>query len=285
MKVWLAALCAFSAAAVSGCASLEPTWPTKDNLVAFDKGASGVLIMATEGEVGCDTSHVSMLNADTKADASFFTGPSGAAAAVVAPGKYRIYYFNCINDQYEALPNVGMWFMPMEVKPGEVVYAGTLRAEAVNVKREMPMLTQVLNLGLAGNSITDSFVVYEYKDHTNEVREQVRAKNPVLADRMITRIPQQLLSRKAFIDAYTNAYAPGPDGKLPTQEQVDARFKTEVRKAVDQSLAEFVAKSLAEIKEARDAREGDAGAPKPLIEIRPPPPAPVAVPAPAPPKP
>ena len=237
MKAVLAALLAV--ASLSACETLD-TWPTEDELALFspNSGNSLVVLSATDN-FGCGNTGLAFIDVDTDITFHRTVPSSGAAAAVVKPGNYHLYYGNCFSAVGD-LGGVLYWFDSVEVKPNEVVYLGTFNMDVITVASQAGVLENIFTLGISAfTGVASQYPVYAMHDETEKVRAMLREQYPQFADAMITRIPPAILSREDFASAFVAAYAPRPDGSLPTGEDAQARLPGEIEKAIDASLERY----------------------------------------------
>ncbi|MFT3725874.1 MAG: hypothetical protein QM773_20105 [Hyphomonadaceae bacterium] len=239
MKSVLAAVLA--AVTLSACETVN-TWPTKEELATFapDSGNSLVVLSATDN-FGCGRTSLAFLDVDTKArfDRTISTGEP--AAAVVKPGNYHLYYGNCFSAVGD-LQGIMYWFDSVEVKPNEVVYLGTFNMDVITVTSQAGILDNIFTLGLTAiTGAASQYPVYEMRDETDRIRTKLREQFPQFADAMTTRLPPTILSREDFATAFRNAYAPRPDGSRPTDEEARGRLDGEIDKAIEASLARYLA--------------------------------------------
>lgn len=262
MKAVLAAVAA--AFTLSACQTIE-TWPTKEELATFGTNDSAIVVMDSTNNFGCARMNLGYSNVRTK-DKFNRQLVSGEVGAIFAkPGRYHLYYADC-SSAMGSLPGVELWFDSVDIKPNEVVYLGTFNLSAITVNSQSGVLLDIFSLGLTAlTGKYNYYPTYTMTDDTENVRNKVRAKYPQFADRMVTRVPEAILSPEAFADAYRTAYANNPDGSRPTDEQAQARLDAEIPKAIKASIAKYRATH-----------------PAALAAAPPPPPAVKAAPAPAP---
>lgn len=247
MKMAVAALaCAF---AVSGCASTV-LHPTPEEVAAFPGSGQSMIALGLDAtKAGCPSGTVYLSREGGGAGASIFTIPEASNVAIVAPGKYTPTTIGCSTGNMRiTLPAVDLWFLPVEVKAGEIVHIGKITAESVAVKTDMSDAEEVgnavLTLGLSlltnDGSNTHEFPMYDVRPATERDREFVRYTIGDQADGLKSRKLIRIMSPKAVANAYRNAYAPHADGKPPTEEEAREKFSVEIRKAIAISMDEFV---------------------------------------------
>src|SRR5262245_27088271 len=144
----------FVAAALQGCATTPKTAvPTGLQLDAFNSGSSSILIFNTGGTYACDEAvfGIGREGAD-KNEVGWTLRDTGYAASapailVVPPGRYHLNGASCLKQGYvpARLSAVRLWFGSIDVKPGEVIYIGTLNVDVVEFKTRFDGATRVLN--------------------------------------------------------------------------------------------------------------------------------------------
>ena len=241
MKAIFVALAALALPALSACGSLPENWPRPDEIGPYQSGASGLLVLDDMNR-GCKDVKLEFQNAKGGVPYYRYVAVGQPGAIVVPPGNYRLIEIDCFTDDYEAFPNVVLWFDEVTVGAGEVVYAGSVQVDTVAVQKKSGLISQIVSFGFMGDKETDVFPVYSVKDNTEAVRQKLQTVSPEAAGKMITRLLPQVLSKDAVTKAYQNAYAAKPDGTAPTQEEVSARLKVEMDAAFETSIREYLAR-------------------------------------------
>lgn len=270
MKMALAALaCAF---AVSGCVSTV-LHPTPEEVAAFPGSGQSMIALGLDAtKAGCPSGTVYLSREGGGAGASIFTIPDGSNVAIVAPGKYTPTTIGCSTGNMRiTLPSVDLWFLPVEVKAGEIVHLGTITAESVAVKTDKSDAEElgdaVLTLGLSlltnDGANTHEFPMYDIRPATERDREFVRHTIGDQADGLKSRKLIRIMSPQAVANAYRNAYAPHADGTPPTEEEARGKFSVEIRKAIAISMDEFIKANAPKAAPKPNASTAPAPAPPP----------------------
>jgi len=211
-----------------------------------DNPEKGVLIVDTSGNLGCDTTTLTVMGYPSGfvSLTDYRAKESGPAVRVVDPGKYRILAGRCtIPGYYPAnLPNVRGWFGFIEVGAGETVYAGTLDSNRVNVKSKLEGAAAALGfLSNFSNKEQSTYITYELLDKSDAIKTAMKAGEmgeglDEIADRMVFKQPMKVMDKAEYEAAILRAYSKTPDGKTPTKDQVDERFSEEMKIAAENSL-------------------------------------------------
>ena len=130
---------------------------------------------------------------------------------------------------------VDSWFTGFEVKAGEAVYPGTIEMNRIEVKyyRGRPK-GAIINLG--GKHSTKTFVSYEIKDQSEDVKTRLMEENPDVAERLVHKPPFSLLTADGYRRVQEESYAPDEDGKYPSEEEAAERFKVKIKELLDEHL-------------------------------------------------
>lgn len=225
-------------------------------------------------KAGCPNGTVYLSREGGGEGVSIFTLPDTSNLAIVAPGKYIPTSIGCTTGNMRiTLPSVDLWFLPVEVKAGEIVHMGKITAESVAVKTDMSDAEElgnaVLSLGLSlftnDGTNTYEFPMYDVRQATERDREFLRYTIGDQADDLKSRKLIRIMSPQAVANAYRNAYALNADGKPPTEEQARAKFAVEIRKAIAISMDEFVKANAPKAAPKTDAAPPPAVAPASAI--------------------
>ena len=248
-------LAAISIMALSACASGKAA---KERQAAFDAdmlkfkaGEYGAIVMNASGKLDCDRYYLGVgRKGDAKNKVFSFKGDKSDTASEigiqpVAPGAYRINRGTCYKYGYTggSLPLLDKWFFSFDVKPGEVVYPGTIDMESVSVSYSGASTDNVLvsiftkKKNRVGNK---TFVSYEMQDNSSDVKAKLLESHPELAEKITYRPPFALLSADGYRNAQKKAYAPDADGKPPTAEVAQERFKSELDTLIQDSLTRLI---------------------------------------------
>lgn len=240
---------ALLAACLGGCANIQQTALTPASLREFDQGNTAVLIVNTSGALYCDTTFIALHRDGDPKNEVFVTfrqagyGTSAPAEMVVEPGRYRLVAASCIKAGFypASMSSAGLWFGDIEVKPGEVVYMGTLDTELLDYRTRMSSGMKALNAILFTGRDANEFkyIAYQFNDSSADVLERLRVEHPELAAKMQTRLPPAFITRDDFSSALQRAYAPNADGTLPTTEEAQARLPAELKTVVAAAIARW----------------------------------------------
>lgn len=233
---------AFALMAVTLCACASPHTATlsAQDVEQFKAGSTAVLVMNIAGELSCDETVIAIHRKGADKNDVFWTlrdrgyATSQPALMSLAPGNYRIAGAACIKEGYypSQMSAVGFWFGSVDVKAGEVVYLGTLHADILDYKTAMSSGMKTLQkiLFTGRDAYETKYLTFAMRDDSADVLERLRVSNPDIAAKLAVRLPPTYITRENFSAALERAYAPNPDGTLPTREQVDARLPGELQK-------------------------------------------------------
>lgn len=266
MRLAFAALAC--AIATSGC--VTSLYPSPEEVAVFPgSGKSMIAIGLDARRAGCPSGTVYLAREGGGEGASIFTLPGKPNVAMVPPGKYTPASIGCTTgNMIITLPGVDLWFLPVEVKAGEIVHLGTLTADTVAVQTDKSDAEEVgeaiLTLGvslLTGTSNNQhEFPMYDVRPATEGDREALRETISGLANDLKSRKLIRIMSPKAVANAYRNAYALHADGTAPTEEEARGKLSVEIRKAIAISMDEFMKANA-----PRAAPKPDAGALPPPV--------------------
>jgi hypothetical protein len=273
MRLALAALAC--AIVTSGC--MTSLYPTPEEVAAFPgSGKSMIAIGVDARRAGCPSATVSLVREGGGEGASVFTLPGKPNVAMVQPGKYTPASIGCTTgNMIITLPSVDLWFLPVEVKAGDIVHLGTVTAETVAVQTDKSDAEEVgeaiLTLGVSlftgpGNN-RHEFPMYDVRAATEGDREALRETIGDLASDLKSRKLLRIMSPKAVAAAYRNAYALHDDGTAPTEEEARGKFAVEIRKAIAISMDEFVKANAPRGAPKSDAKTPSAPPPVPAPAI------------------
>ncbi len=211
-----------------------------------DNPEKGVLIVDTAGNLGCDSTTISMIGVPSGfvSMTDYRAKESGPAVRVVDPGKYRVLTGRCtVPGYYPAnLPNLMGWFGFIEVEAGETVYAGTLDTNRVDVKSKLEGLGAAWSALISFSTKEQStYITYELLDRSETLKAAMKAGEmgegmAEIADRMVYKPPLKVMDKAEYEGAITRAYGKTAEGKTPTKAQVDERFSKEMEIAIDNSM-------------------------------------------------
>jgi hypothetical protein len=218
---------------LQGCTNTRSSEPTSAELTQFNAGSAAVLVANISGNIDCNEGMIlalhlagapknELINSAPKSD-----GESSEPVVLVVPaGNYKINGALCFDGtSIGSLRTLAAWFGGIDVKAGEVVYLGTLdiRMLHYHVKK-----TALQKMFFANNDA--DYAAFQFKDESADVAARLRVKHPDLAARMVFRSPPQFVTAEDYVAALDRAYAPKPDGSLPTPEEADARVPGELEK-------------------------------------------------------
>jgi hypothetical protein len=224
---------------LSACATIETTTPPAAELASFNPDAQAMIVVNASSNIGCadftlglnrNNSPTNIL-ARTLNDKGYDT--SEPAILIVEPGKYTLNSAICTVPGYYAtnFSNVFSWFSDVEIAPGDVVYIGTFRIDAVTVEVKRGaaarVITSIFALDFAkGESLR--YPTYEFANQMNEVVERFRVSRPEFAQRLTFRPIPALISKAEVTTALERAFRPAPNGDPPLPAEAQARWEAEV---------------------------------------------------------
>jgi hypothetical protein len=231
---------ALLAISLSACASPHTASLSAQDVEQFKSGSTAVLVMNVAGDISCDETVIGIHRKGADKNDVFWTlrdrgyATSQPALMSLPPGSYHLSGAACIKEGYypSQMSAVGFWFGGVDVKAGEVVYLGTLHADILDYKTAMSSGMKTLNrIFLTGRDANETkYLTFAFKDDSADVLERLRVSNPDIAAKLTVRMPPTYITRENFAAALERAYAPNPDGALPTSEQVDARLPGELQR-------------------------------------------------------
>jgi hypothetical protein len=259
------------AIATSGC--VTSLYPTPDEVAAFPgSGKSMIAVGLDAGRAGCPSGTVYLAREGGGEGASIFALPGKPNVAMVQPGKYTPASIGCTTgNMIITLPGVDLWFLPVEVKAGEIVHLGTLTADTVAVQTDKSdaeeageaILTLGVSLFTGAKNNQHQFPMYDVRPSTEGDREALRETIGGLANDLKSRKLIRLLSPRAVANAYRNSYALHDDGTAPTEEEARGKFAVEIRKAIAISMDEFMKANAPRSAPKSDAPAAPAPPPAP----------------------
>jgi hypothetical protein len=234
------------AAALQACSTPHTSFPAPRELEDLKAGNASALIVNVSGEMGCDETVLGIHRKGSDKNVVFWTlrevgyRTSGPAIQVVEPGTYRIAGAACLKEGYypSQMSTIPLWFGDVELKPGEVVYIGTLDIQILDYKTEMSKGAKVFNaIFFTGRDSNEfKYLSYEMHDENAEVLERLRVSYPDIAAKLIVKLPPIYLTTDKFAAALQAAYAPNADGSLPTTDQAQTRLPLELKKLGEEAL-------------------------------------------------
>ncbi len=189
--------------ALAACQHRHPL--SGEALSGFREG--GQAILAIDGDMnafGCGSARYNFVNVTDQSKVSV-KSEAGAGINIVPPGRYRLDTLYC------AVWGTGGWHMPandwfsvVEVKPGEVVYLGTVVV--------IPFAQTPAGLGLLQTPEMKAgwgqLPTYTMRSQVEAARKVLRPEIGDLADRMVDRPFRLLLSESELAGAIQRAYQP-----------------------------------------------------------------------------
>lgn len=186
---------------------------------------SGHAMLALDGDMtafGCGSARYNFINLDDQSTASL-KSEAGAGTIIVTPGRYVLQMVTCAawgTGGWE-IPAAG-WFTVVDVKPGEIVYLGTMVVTPFEQTGSAAILRTPEMKGSWGQVPT-----YTIKDQRDAATKVLRPEIGALVDRMVTRMPTVLLSEGKLADVIQRAYQPDSSGVTPTSQQAEAAADAE----------------------------------------------------------
>jgi len=87
-----------------------------------------------------------------------------------------------------------------------------------------------------------TYLTYQFSDQSSSIKNAVKSGEEVdqnlveITERMVYRPPLAILDKGEYESAILRAYEKTPEGKTPTKDEVDIRFKEEIKVAIKNSL-------------------------------------------------
>lgn len=241
MTVLRLSILAGGALLLSACATNSGVLNTPAIQEFSGKPEQSALIMEIDGVEGCERTNLLMRSESGESlNLNLRSGRRPIPTFhLVEPGSYKFTYGSCFGSQY-SIPNfadLNIWFGPIQVAKGEVVYPGKLILDKQEVKIRREGLDAVVNtLNLKPNK-KRNFATYRFEDFSETLPERIGDEGYQISDKIIYRPPLAVLDPKEFQLAIERAYAPMEDGRKPTESEVSARFADEIKTALSRSLA------------------------------------------------
>jgi len=214
-----------AALALVACQHRHPL--SNEELAEFRQGG-GTAILAADGDMtafGCGSARYNFINLADRSKASV-KSEAGAGISIVAAGRYRLDQLYC------AVWGTGGWHIPAndwfsdaEVKPGEVVYLGTIVVVPFGQTASGISMLQTPDM----KAIWGQVGTYTIRDEFDAARKVLRPEIGDLADRMVSRPLKVLLSEQEFADSITRAYQP-VNGVTPSHAQARAAVSAELNR-------------------------------------------------------
>lgn len=210
--------------ALAACQHRHPL--SGEALDQFRRGGDQA-ILAIDGDMnafGCGSARYNFINLADQSKVGV-KSEAGAGINIVAPGRYRLDTLYC------AVWGTGGWHIPandwfsdVEVKPGEVVYLGTVvvvpftQTESASVLRTPEM-----------QAAWSQVPAYTMREEFEAARKVLRPEIGDLADRMVARPFKLLLSEQELAGAIERAYEP-VNGVTPSHYQAKLRVSADLRR-------------------------------------------------------
>lgn len=211
-----------AALALAACQHRHPL--TDEALSEFRQGGDKA-ILAVDGDMtafGCGSARYNFINLSDRSKVSV-KSEAGAGISIVTPGRYRLDTLYCAvwgTGGWDIPAND--WFSVVDVKPGEVVYLGTIVVIPFSDTVSGSML-QTPDLKAAWGLAP----TYTMRDEFDAALKVLRPEVGDLADRMVARPLGLLLSEREFADAVERAYRP-VNGVMPSHTEARASVAAEL---------------------------------------------------------
>ncbi len=179
------------------------------------------------------------------------TGPiaPGRFAAVIPaePGRYMLTGGTCVSTSYGydvittrriSLASLALWMNAFDVEPGKIIYTGTPHRETV--KREFGVeLTFSEKLSGRKDRSSDLYTLYEIKDESERVLEQIRTFSPELVDTFVSKPTATMLDKEVVRKIVNNAYDQEA-GQVAPDDAAAARNRAAAQRKVKDGLKAYV---------------------------------------------
>ncbi len=225
-----------------GCAGWDTTRPTRADLNSFDPSRDAYLVVNFTGRLGCDwiTLGINRQGSDfnevvfSNRDESF---PSSEPAIIKVPaGTYRLNRGGCqLRRGAVDLRRAAAVHGEVEVGAGEVVYLGALEMNRLRVEYAVPTIS--------GETYTETadYYLFQMVDEIGNVRPRVARAYPQLAQQMVARIPEVIISPEEVEARIRGAYLPDSQGRMPTRDEAQRRIFESVFEGLERELEQFEA--------------------------------------------